>query len=96
MTIDNLTRLVSAEATVLTLNKVPEHYLEISKIILNKASDDIADADQLMTLVMDLRDRRESKLRTSIQKFIGQVAGFSLFVPTSSFRLLRHTPDFTT
>lgn len=27
-----------------------------------------------MTLVMDLRDRRESKMRTSIQKFVGQVS----------------------
>jgi hypothetical protein len=47
MTIDNLTRLVAAEAAILTLAKVPECYFEISKIILNKASDDISDADQV-------------------------------------------------
>jgi hypothetical protein len=73
MTVDNLTRMNAAEGAVLTLTKVPEHFVEIAKIILNKASDDIADADQLMTLIMDLKDRRESKMRTSIQKFIGQV-----------------------
>jgi hypothetical protein len=72
MTIDSLKRLVVAEGEVLTLAKVPEHYLEISRVVLNKASDDIADSDQLMTLVMDLKDKRESKMRTSIQKFIGQ------------------------
>jgi GINS complex subunit 2 len=72
MTLDNLTRLVAAEASLPTLTKVPEFYLETSKVILNKASDDIADSDQLMTLIMDLKDRREAKMRTSIQKFIGQ------------------------
>jgi|EndMetStandDraft_8_1072994.scaffolds.fasta_scaffold896358_1 GINS complex subunit 2 len=73
MSVDNLTRMVAAEASVLTLTKVPEYYVETGKIILNKASDDISDADQLMTLIMDLKDRREAKMRTSIQKFIGQV-----------------------
>ncbi|KAI6183043.1 DNA replication complex GINS protein PSF2 [Aphelenchoides bicaudatus] len=72
MNIENLTRMVAAEAAIQTLTRVPEHYVEISKIILNKASDDIADADQLMTLIMDLRDKREAKLRTSIQRFVGQ------------------------
>ena len=73
MTVDNLNRMVAAETDAPTLTNVPEYYFETAKIILNKASDDITDADQLMTLVMDLKDRRESKMRTSIQKFIGQV-----------------------
>lgn len=47
MNIENLTRMVAAEAAIQTLTRVPEHYVEISKIILNKASDDIADADQV-------------------------------------------------
>ena len=47
MTIDNLKSLVAAESLTQTLTKVPEFYLEIAKVILNKASDDIPDADQV-------------------------------------------------
>ncbi|KAI6239407.1 DNA replication complex GINS protein PSF2 [Aphelenchoides fujianensis] len=69
---DALRRLLVAEGEIPTLSQVPEHYVEIAQVVLTKASDDIPDSDQLMTLVRDLRDKRASKMRTSIQKFVGQ------------------------
>lgn len=58
MTVDNLTRLVGAESAVMTLAKVPEFYYEISKVVLNKASDDIADADQVINFFVIMNSRQ--------------------------------------
>ncbi|KAI6177976.1 DNA replication complex GINS protein PSF2 [Aphelenchoides besseyi] len=72
LNMDDLKRMIVHEDDIPTLSKVPKHYFEIAHMVLTKACDDIFEADQLMTLVTDLKDKRESKMRTSIQKFTSQ------------------------
>jgi GINS complex subunit 2 len=47
-----------------------DHYMEVAMAILNNASDDVQDADQVRTLIKDIWDIRVAKLRRSIDQMI--------------------------
>merc|ERR1712080_724020 len=53
-----------------------EHFIVISKVVLQVAAQDVPHADQVRTLIKDIWDIRTAKLRTSIKAFMtsGQVA----------------------
>ncbi|XP_056874722.1 DNA replication complex GINS protein PSF2 isoform X2 [Takifugu flavidus] len=48
-------------------------YMELSKLLLNYASDNIPKADEIRTLVKDIWDTRIAKLRLSADRFISQM-----------------------
>ncbi|XP_062501460.1 DNA replication complex GINS protein PSF2-like [Corticium candelabrum] len=47
-----------------------DHYMEVAMALLNNASDDVQDADQVRTLIKDIWDIRVAKLRKSIDQMI--------------------------
>ncbi|KAK7806707.1 hypothetical protein U0070_005368 [Myodes glareolus] len=56
-----------------TFTPVPSpHYMEITKLLLNHASDNIPKADTIRTLIKDLWDTRMAKLRVSADSFVRQ------------------------
>lgn len=55
---------INAEA----FSKVPDHYIEISALLFDCASDDIRDAETVRGLLADLQNIRTSKLRNSFPK----------------------------
>ncbi|PWA17307.1 DNA replication complex GINS protein PSF2 [Gambusia affinis] len=48
------------------------YYMELTKLLLNHASDNIPKADEIRTLVKDIWDTRVAKLRLSTDSFIRQ------------------------
>ncbi|MEQ2265366.1 DNA replication complex GINS protein PSF2 [Xenotaenia resolanae] len=48
------------------------YYMELTKLLLNHASDNIPKADEIRTLVKDIWDTRIAKLRLSADSFIRQ------------------------
>ncbi|TKS70074.1 GINS protein PSF2 [Collichthys lucidus] len=49
------------------------YYMELTKLLLNYASDNIPKADEIRTLVKDIWDTRVAKLRLSADSFISQM-----------------------
>ncbi|KAK4512075.1 uncharacterized protein ATC70_013318 [Mucor velutinosus] len=47
-------------------SKLPFHYMEISQMLLETASDDIPNAEQIRKLLKDLRETRQAKSRTGL------------------------------
>ncbi|MBN3316630.1 PSF2 protein, partial [Atractosteus spatula] len=48
------------------------YYMELTKLLLNHASDNIPKADEIRTLVKDTWDTRIAKLRLSADRFVSQ------------------------
>jgi len=48
------------------------HYRELSTVLLNRASDDIENADKIRTAIKDLWDTRTGKLLTTLKQFMNQ------------------------
>ncbi|KAK7498100.1 hypothetical protein BaRGS_00010688 [Batillaria attramentaria] len=46
------------------------HYLEVSQLLLQCATDDIPKADEVKTLIKDIWDLRMAKLRSSVEVFV--------------------------
>lgn len=47
-----------------------KHYMEITQLLLQHASDDVPMADAIRTLVKDIWDLRLAKLRSSVDVFV--------------------------
>lgn len=48
------------------------HYMELTKLLLNHASDNIPKADEIRTLIKDVWDTRIAKFRVSADSFVRQ------------------------
>uniref|UniRef100_A0A1I7XEN1 GINS complex subunit 2 n=1 Tax=Heterorhabditis bacteriophora TaxID=37862 RepID=A0A1I7XEN1_HETBA len=70
--IDELKKMVILESEIGGLTPIPHGMFEISHILVRVAKEDLAEGDQLKTLVQDLWDKREAKLRTSSLKLLSQ------------------------
>lgn len=46
---------------------LPRHFVETSKVLLDVASDDLAHPGQIRTLLKDLRESRQAKIRIGLQ-----------------------------
>lgn len=53
--------------TVEGFQALPRHFIEISKVLLDVASDDLQQPGQLRSLLKDLRELRQAKTRTGMQ-----------------------------
>lgn len=47
-----------------------EHYMVVAQLVMSTAPDDVPRCEELRTVIKDIFDIRESKLRTSIDAFI--------------------------
>ncbi|XP_075996370.1 DNA replication complex GINS protein PSF2 [Genypterus blacodes] len=73
MDVEKLEELREQERKEEAFTRVPSlHYMELTKLLLNHASDDFPKADQIRTLVKDIWDTRIAKLRLSADSFIAQ------------------------
>ena len=73
LNVDELKRLIVAENERTTFGPIPKGFFEISRIIISSAKDDVEQIEQLKTLIKDLWDKRDAKMRTSTIKFLSQV-----------------------
>lgn len=62
MLAENLKNTLHAETTTLAFAQVPFHYVSIAKVILDVASDDVPQADEVRAMLKDLREARQSKI----------------------------------
>ncbi|KAL3098922.1 hypothetical protein niasHT_024677 [Heterodera trifolii] len=72
LSVDELKRMIVAEAEQRAFAPIPECFFELSNLLMLNAREDVEQYEQLKTLVKDLWDKREAKMRTSTIKFLGQ------------------------
>ncbi|XP_041789599.1 DNA replication complex GINS protein PSF2 [Chelmon rostratus] len=74
MDVDKLEEMRDLERKEDAFTPVPSpYYMELTKLLLNYASDNIPKADEIRTLVKDIWDTRVAKLRLSADSFISQM-----------------------
>ncbi|KAF7975126.1 hypothetical protein HWV62_10425 [Athelia sp. TMB] len=66
ISVDDLQALLNAETTKPTHSEVPFRYVEIAKVLLDVASEDIPSPDKIRSLLKDLREARQAKCRSSL------------------------------
>lgn len=59
-------------------NALPFHWFEMSELLLDAASDDIADADEVRRLLRDIREVRLAKMRRGVEALSGDGEGVRL------------------
>ncbi|XP_049642753.1 DNA replication complex GINS protein PSF2 [Suncus etruscus] len=73
MDVEKLEKVRDLERQEETFSPMPSpHYMELTKLLLNHASDNIPKADEIRTLVKDMWDTRIAKLRVSADSFVRQ------------------------
>lgn len=78
LNVDILTEKKSEEAADPVFSEMPSpHYMEVSSLILNNAADDVPRADEVRTLVKDVWDMRQAKLRKGVDQMIAQQESFA-------------------
>ncbi|KAL2088437.1 hypothetical protein ACEWY4_015336 [Coilia grayii] len=71
MDVQKLEEIREQERREETFTPIPSpYYMELTKLLLNHAADNIPKADEIRTLVKDIWDTRIAKLRLSIDSFI--------------------------
>ncbi|XP_004693583.1 PREDICTED: DNA replication complex GINS protein PSF2 [Condylura cristata] len=73
MDVEKLEKMRDHERNEETFTPMPSpYYMELTKLLLNHASDNIPKADEIRTLVKDTWDTRIAKLRVSADSFVRQ------------------------
>uniref|UniRef100_A0A2I3GUW9 DNA replication complex GINS protein PSF2 n=1 Tax=Nomascus leucogenys TaxID=61853 RepID=A0A2I3GUW9_NOMLE len=73
MDVEKLEKMRDHERKEGTFTPMPSpYYMELTKLLLNHASDNIPKADEIRTLVKDMWDTRIAKLRVSADSFVRQ------------------------
>uniref|UniRef100_A0A2K5IC13 GINS complex subunit 2 n=1 Tax=Colobus angolensis palliatus TaxID=336983 RepID=A0A2K5IC13_COLAP len=73
MDVGKLEKMRNHEQKEETFTPMPgPYYMELTKLLLNHASDNIPKADEIWTLVKDMWDTRIAKLRVSADSFVRQ------------------------
>ncbi|XP_072373971.1 DNA replication complex GINS protein PSF2 isoform X1 [Scyliorhinus torazame] len=73
MDVEKLEQIKEQERKENTFTLMPNpHYMELTKLLLNHASDNIPKADEIRTLIKDTWDTRIAKLRLSADNFVNQ------------------------
>ncbi|XP_069758231.1 DNA replication complex GINS protein PSF2 [Narcine bancroftii] len=73
MDVDKLEQIKERERKEETFTPMASpHYMELTKLLLNHASDNIPKADEIRTLIKDTWDTRIAKLRLSVDNFVKQ------------------------
>ncbi|ELK31413.1 DNA replication complex GINS protein PSF2 [Myotis yumanensis] len=73
MDVEKLEKIRDHERMEETFTPMPSpYYMELTKLLLNHASDNIPKADEIRTLIKDVWDTRIAKLRVSADSFVRQ------------------------
>ncbi|KAI9144549.1 DNA replication complex GINS protein psf2 [Paraphysoderma sedebokerense] len=67
LTTENLRKCIQAEKDEETFSALPYHYMEISKMLLEVAEDNIRDVNTVKYLLKDLREQRQEKARKGLE-----------------------------
>ncbi|TDG46575.1 hypothetical protein AWZ03_007013 [Drosophila navojoa] len=71
MELETLEEIKEEEKRSKFFTKMPsEHYMVVAQLVMSTAPDDVPRCEELRTIIKDIFDIRESKLRTSIDAFI--------------------------
>lgn len=73
MDVDELKKILTSETESQGLAKLPDHFFEISHMLVRDAREDIFEVEAVKSLVQDIYDRRDAKLRSSAIEFLRQV-----------------------
>ncbi|CAO4363600.1 unnamed protein product [Caenorhabditis nigoni] len=72
MEVDELKKILTSETENQGLASLPDHFFEITHMLVRDATDDIFEVEAVKSLVQDIYDRRDAKLRTSAMAFLSQ------------------------
>ncbi|CAE6435599.1 unnamed protein product [Rhizoctonia solani] len=67
LNVEHLQEKLREETTQDSFSKMPFRYLEISKILLDVAYEDITSSDRVRNLLKDIREARQAKLRAGLK-----------------------------
>ncbi|XP_006152620.1 DNA replication complex GINS protein PSF2 [Tupaia chinensis] len=90
MDVENLEKIKDHEQKEETFTPMPSpYYMELTKLLLNHAADNIPKADAIRTLIKDMWDTRLAKLRVSADSFVRQQEAHAKQAAPSQQRLDR-------
>lgn len=96
MEVEELKKLLAAETENQGLGRLPDYFFEITHMLVRDAKDDIFEVEAVKSLVQDIYDRRDAKLRTSAIAFLSQVRrkNFAFKLESFIFRTKPVTPNW--
>ncbi|KAJ6515602.1 DNA replication complex GINS protein PSF2 [Mycena sanguinolenta] len=77
LSVESLEARIKEETTQAKFTELPFHFAEISRVLLDGASDDLQNPDKLRTLLQDLREARQAKARTGLENLEHSTLGLS-------------------
>ncbi|BGP22021.1 GINS complex subunit Psf2 [Rhodotorula toruloides] len=66
LSVGHLEQTLKSEQTLPEFSDLPRDYLEVSKVLLEVASDDVAASDRVRLLLKDIREARQAKVREGL------------------------------
>ncbi|CAI2293404.1 unnamed protein product [Caenorhabditis sp. 36 PRJEB53466] len=70
--VEELKKILAAETESQGLSPLPSFFFEITHMLVREAKDDIFEVEAAKSLVQDIYDRRDAKMRTSAIAFLSQ------------------------
>ncbi|KAJ7241906.1 DNA replication complex GINS protein PSF2 [Mycena haematopus] len=77
LSVEFLEAKIKQETTQAEFTKLPFRFAEISRVLLDGASDDLQNPDKLRTLLQDLREARQAKARAGLENLEHSILGLS-------------------
>ncbi|KAL3701747.1 hypothetical protein R1sor_019769 [Riccia sorocarpa] len=79
MSVENLTQVLELEReSSQEFQPLPFHYVEVSRLLLDNARDDLVDVYMVQTLIEDIRNVRFHKVQTGLQTLSGKTHAVKL------------------
>ncbi|GAA6048065.1 hypothetical protein JCM3770_000174 [Rhodotorula araucariae] len=92
LTVVELENILKLEQTQPEFSELPRDYLEVSKVLLEVASDDVPSPDRVRLLLKDIREARQAKVREGL----GAINAVHLGMPNlSAIELAELRPFFS-
>ncbi|KAJ7228414.1 hypothetical protein GGX14DRAFT_67684 [Mycena pura] len=77
LTVEYLQLKLTQETTQAEFTKLPFRFAELSRVMLDVASDDLQNPDKLRSLLQDLREARQAKARAGLENLEHSALGLS-------------------
>ncbi|BBM99084.1 GINS complex subunit 2 [Marchantia polymorpha subsp. ruderalis] len=79
MTVENLTQVLELERdSPQEFQPLPFHYVEVSRLLMDNARDDLVDVYMVQTLIEDIRNVRFHKVQSGLQNLSGKTHAVKL------------------
>ena len=76
MSPDNLTSILTREKSMGLFVDLPYHYIEVAKLLLANAKEDVESSDKVAVLIQDIENIRMSKLKKGCQQISSKICQF--------------------